>query len=205
MKKLLLYLCAFSTLFSSGCESRLFKYTATVDQTGQFVVDDGDGVYITSSFISRSSVARAFNLPEGSRVTDLKIESLSMSVTVSPSNAATSVTVNGYLGRSATQTQLLFRGVPVVLAGVNTPVIGLNDIIAGKLGELQTELENFVKGVGAGQLVELAISGTSTPAGSRIAFTINLHIKATVKYERCEEILKGMSDAPPCSEGETGH
>ncbi len=205
MKKLLLYSCAFSILFSSGCETRLFKYTVSIDQTGQFVVDDPDGVYISQTFISRTSVARAFNLPEGARVTELKIESLSMSVDVASTNRAISVTVTGYLGRSATSTQTLFRQVPVVLAGANIPGIGLNDLIASKVGELQTELENFVKGVGTGQLVDLAISGTSTPAGSRISFTINMHIKATVKYERCEEILKGMSDAPPCAEGETGH
>lgn len=200
-----LFLCALTlTILSSGCETRLFKYAATIDQTGQFIVDDLDGVYLTSSFITRASVARAFNLPEGSRVTELNIESLSMSITVASTNAANAVTVTGYLGRSATSTQTLFRQIPVVLAGVNLPGIGLNDLIESKVGELQRELENFVKGVGTGSLVELAISGTASPAGSRISFTIHLHIQATFKYERCEEILKGMSDAPPCAEGETG-
>jgi hypothetical protein len=179
----------------------LFKYTVSVDQTGQFVVDDVDGVYLTSTFISRTSVARAFNLPEGARVTKLNIESLSLNVVVANTNAANAVTVTGYLGRSATATQTLFRQVPVVLAGADIPGIGLNDLIASKVGELRSTLEDFVKGIGSAQLVELAIAGTSTPPGSRIAFTIHMHIKATVEYERCEEILKGMSDAPSCDGG----
>ena len=205
MKSFLPLLVAMFAIINLGCETRLFKYTVSIDQTGDFVVDDPDGVYISNAFISRSSIARAFNLPSGARVTELKIESLAISVEVASGNAATGFTVTGYLGRSPTSTETLFRQFPVVLAGANTPVIGLNSLIENKIGELQTTLENFVKGVGTGNLVELAISGTSTPAASRIAFTIHMHIKASVKYQRCEEILIGMSDAPACSEGETGN
>ncbi len=205
MKTIFLYTAIVFCLVNLGCETRLFKYTVSVDQSGRFVVDDLDGTYITSSFISRTSIANALNLPSGARVTELKIESLSLSVDIASTNAANAVTVNGYLGRSATSTEQLFRQVPVVLSGANVPGIGLNDLIESKVGQLQTELENFVKGIGTANLVELAISGTSTPAGSRISFTINMHIKATVKYQRCEEILMGMSDAPACAEGETGH
>jgi hypothetical protein len=205
MKNIHLFGAIALSILHLGCETRLFKYTVSIDQPGQFVVDDLDGTYITSTFISRSSIARAFNLPSGARVTELKIESLSLSVAVAPTNNANAVTVSGYLGRSATSTEQLFREVPVVLAGANIPGVGLNDIIEGKMGELQRTLEDFVKGIGAGNLVELAIAGTSTPSGRRISFTISMHIQATVKYERCEEIVKGMSDAPACSEGESGN
>lgn len=205
MRLSFVFLAAVFAIVNLGCETRLFKYTVSVDQTGDFVVDDPDGVYISNAFISRTSIARAFNLPSGARVTELKIESLAISVEVATANAATAVTVTGYLGRSPTSTETLFRQFPVVLAGANTEVIGLNSLIESKIGQLQTTLENFVKGIGTGSLVELAIAGTSTPSGSRIAFTIHMHIKASVKYERCEEILIGMSDAPACSEGETGN
>ncbi len=205
MKQIYLYGLALLAMLNLGCENKLFQYTVSVDQSGQFIVDDPDGVYITTSFISRTSVAKAFNLPAGARVKSLNIESLSVSVSTGNGNAASIVTVSGYLGRTATATETLFRHVPVLLGVLDIPKIGLNDLIESNIRKLQGDLENFVKGVGTGTLIELAVSGTTTPAGSRLVLTINLHIKATVQYERCEEILQGMSEAPGCAEGETAH
>ncbi len=194
MKKLLLFCFAFTILFSSGCVNRLFKYTVTIEQSTQHTVDDPDGSFTTSAFISRTTVARALNLPEGARVTDLNIESLSLRVSVPNTNQATLATVSGVLGTSAGSSHFLFRQQPIPLAGVNVPFIGLNSLIEDGIGKLKTELENFVKGLGSGSQVEVALSGVSTPAGSRVTVTIHLDIKATVKYERCEEVLEVLGD-----------
>ena len=205
MKKMLLYTTVLVATLNLGCENKLFRYTVSVDQSGQFVVDDPDGVYITSTFISRTSVAKSFNLPDGARVKELKIESLSLSVVVASTNAATAVTVNGYVGRVATTNNRLFNQATIPLVGADLPIFGLNALIEENIGKLQTELENFVKQRGTASLVEIAISGVSVPPSRRISFTIQMHIKATVQYERCEEIIKGMSEGPGCAEGETAH
>ncbi len=204
MKKLIAIVIVLAA-FNIGCENKRFQYTVSIDQVGQFTIDDPDGVYFTSTFISRTSIARAFNLPEGARVKSLKIESLSLSASKGLGNVASALTVSAFLGRTATQTNELFRNVPILLSVLDIPQIGLNDLIESNIQKLQTELENFVKGVGTGTLVEFAASGTTTPAGSRLVLVLNMHITATVQYERCEEILQGMTDLPACSEAETGH
>ncbi|MEO8167162.1 MAG: hypothetical protein ABI623_02885 [bacterium] len=205
MKYVLFVIMTIAATLNLGCDNKLFQYDVSVDQTGQFIIDDADGIYTTSTFISRTSVAKAFNLPDGARVTSLQIESLSLKVVTGAGNAATDVTISGYLGTSPTTTQTLFNRVSVPLGGLDIPFIGLNSLIESNIGKLRTELENFVKGVGTGSLIQLAVSGTTTPAGSRLVLTINMSIKATVHYERCEEILKGMSDGPACAEGEVAH
>jgi hypothetical protein len=202
MKRAFTYLFVIVAALNFGCETRLFKYTVEINQSGTYTIDE-TGSFTKSSVFSRGSVARAFNLPEGARVLELKIESMSMRISVGGTNQATAVTVSGVMSRAVGSSGVLFSQFPVPLVAVNAPYIGINSLIDDGIGKLQTELENFVKGLGQNSLVEIAISGVSTPSGRKITFTIHLDIKATVKYERCEEILPGMSNAQSC-EGGTG-
>jgi hypothetical protein len=200
MKKVLTYAFLAILCLNTGCVNRLFKYTVEINQTTQHTVDDPDGVFVTSAFINRTTVARALNLPSGSRVTELNIESLALSVSIPSTNQAVSVNLTGLMQRSAGgPTSELFRNQTIPLAGVNVPFIGLNALIADGIDKLKTELENFVKGIGTGTQVEIALSGTSTPAQRRVSVTIHVQIKATVKYERCEEVLEVLGDVgEPC-------
>lgn len=200
MRHLPMLCCALMLLLSSGCVNRLFKYTVTINQSTQHTVDDADGVFVTSAFLSRTAVARALNLPEGARVTELNIESLALRVSVPSTNQAVSVTVTGTMQRSVSgSTHHLFRNQLIPLVGVNTPVIGLNSLIEDGIETLRSELESFVKGLGSGTLVEIALAGTATPSGSRVTVTIHVEIKGTVKYERCEEVLEVLGDVgEPC-------
>ncbi len=200
MRQLTMFCCAFALLFSSGCVNRLFKYTVTINQSTQHTVDDADGVFVTGAFLNRTTVARALNLPEGARVTDLQIESLALRVSIPSTNQAFSVTVTGTMQRRAGgPTHHLFRNQIIPLAGVNTPLIGLNSLIEDGIENLRSELENFVKGLGSGTQVEIALAGNATPSGSRVTVTIHVEIKGTVQYERCEEVLEVLGDVgEPC-------
>lgn len=200
MKTSLTYLVVLLATLNLGCETRLFKYTVDLQQSGTYTIDE-TGSFTRSSVFSRASVARAFNLPDGARVTELKIESMSLRLSVGATNQAVSITASGVMSRSVGSSGNLFSQFPIPLVGVNTPFIGINALISDGIGKLQTEFENFVKGLGTNSLVEIAISGFATPAGQRMTVTLHLDIKATVKYERCEEILIGMSNNPSCDGG----
>lgn len=208
MKRIAVFVCILALLPSLGCENRLFTYTVSISQSSNYVLAEPGGTFTKSGIISRASVARALGLPDGARVTELKIESLSIQVIVANTNQANAITVSGVISRSAGQSERLFDRQTITIGGPGGGLAGetevaLNLLIAAGISHLQRELENFVKGLGSTSFVEIALAGFSTPSGTRIDLTLLLNIKASVKYERCEEILKGMSDAPSCDGGGT--
>lgn len=210
MKKTFLYAIVLVATLNLGCENKLFQYSVTIEQSGDYNIVEPTGTFTKSAFISRTSVAKSFRLPEGAKVKELNIESLSMKVIVANTNQAIDVTVLGRISKGLNNFENLFDNKTITLGGAGGGLAGeseiaINLLLIGGVAQLKSTLQDFVKGLGTTSLIEIILSGFSTPSRSRIDFTVVLEIKATVTYERCERILTGMSDGPGCAEGETVH
>ncbi len=160
---------------------------------------DSTGPFVQRVVITSDRVKAALDVPEDARVTGIDIESLSLRVAVKPENRAPALNVSGTIINANQARKKLFENKPVVLAGVNTPFIGLNSLIADGISELRGKLNGYVKDIDNAAFV-IEMNGDTAPAGQRVAVDLHLVIKATVKYDQCVEVPQLFSSGEECTE-----
>jgi hypothetical protein len=199
MKKKIIYVPLLALLLLTGCEKRLFHFIATIDQTPVFTFDS-TGPFVQRVVITSDRVKAALDVPEDARITGVDIESLSLRVAVKPENRATALSVSGTIINANQTRKKMFENYPVVLAGVNTPFVGLNSLIADGISELRGKLDGYVKNIDNTAFV-IEVRGDSSPSsGQRVAIDLNLVVKATVKYDQCVEVPQLFSSGEECTE-----
>jgi len=191
MKKITPFLLLLILPLLLGCEKRLFHFIVTIDRAATIPID------VTGSFnplpvtITEQHILGALDIPEGGTVTGVDIESISLRVVVSGDNQATALNLSGRIIENG-QSKNLFSNYPVLLAGVNAPVIGLNALIEDGVASLRNKINGYVKRIDHSSF-DIQVSGTTVRANQRAHLDLDLRIKATVKYGECLDVPFGSS------------
>jgi len=194
MKKLLipciLLICL--PLFSS-CEKRILSFPATFSRTEIFTLDEAGGAFSESSTITADDIRNALDLPDDADITSVNIEALSASVELLEANEASTITVSGSIDEIGGSQDFMFQNYVIPLDGIiglNTPFIGVNPLIAAGISKLKTKIESFLLGLGSQQSFDVAVSGTSSPGGARVAVQLYLKIQMSMEYKICVDVAK---------------
>lgn len=193
MNNFLLYLCAFSVLFSSGCVKRYFKYTVNMNVSGTWHIDQ------TGAFNSTSFLTAKLDIPSDAEIIDVNIESLTLKPLRYFDHTATSVEAEGRLDGNILFSRQTFRfDVDLPLIGM-TPIEEVPDfLIQSEVEKLRLKLASFLKNKQFPPGSSVSLVGTTQ--GGRVHLAVDYSIKATIKYGRCEEVLEVMGDvAQPCN------
>ncbi len=178
MKTLLLYSIVLSGLFLSGCQERYFKYTVNMNISGTWHINQ------TSSFNASSFLTSTLNIPSDADITEVNIESLTLTPRVLTGHTATSVQASAVIRDCTGAQQTLFPNQSLALVGIE--FIPDNVITAG-VAKLQSLVNDFAKSKTFPSCNQVILAGTVS--GGQAVLDIDYSIKATIKYGRCEEIL----------------
>lgn len=196
MKRLPIMVLILTAVLLASCESKLFHFVVNFNRTFVYSIDES-GPFEAEELVSADEIRSALTIPENARITSVDVEALSVKVVVRPENQVTNLLVTGKVVESPGGKTSMFNNYPIVLAGVDTPFIGLNDLIATGIGRLKSKLEGFIMGLDE-QSFAIELSGDSVPSGQILAIDVHLMVKATIKYEDCEDVLKGFMDGEDC-------
>ena len=120
---------------------------------------------------------------------------------VKSGNQASRINVTAKIIDVNQQTETVYENYPVTLTGlinVDTPFIGLNDLIATGVSKLRGKLEGYAKNTDSGSFF-IEVSGISVPSGQRVLVDLHLRVKATVKYDQCVEVPQLFSSGEECT------
>ena len=196
MRRFAITILFFTVPLLTSCEKRLFHFVLNYDKTLVYAVDE-TGPFEYEELVTADEIRSALDIPEDARITGVDVEALSVKVVVRPENQVTNLVVSGKVVETPGGKTSMFNNFPVVLAGVDTPFIGLNDLIASGVGRLKSKLQGFIMGLDY-QSFGVELSGDSVPSGQALAVDIHLLVKATIKYEQCVEVLSGFMDGETC-------
>ena len=185
--KILISLVGIFSLLSS-CEEKAFNFVLNIDEEYQFDALD-DGIFSVATEISRNDILEDIEIEPDAEVESVDVESFAVRITEIANNEATSVSLDGlmYLDGDISQTPFtIFED--LIVNGDNASdyitVTGLNataiNALSGKLLAYvnNTDNDNFI----------FQLNGTSIPDGSRIAATVELKMRATVKFKENLEV-----------------
>jgi hypothetical protein len=189
MRKLFTSILILTLPFVLGCEKRLFKFAATMDQTSVFTLSTVNGSFAEEQFITRSDVLGKLDIPKKAHITDVKIESLSLKVIKRPENKAPAMTVYATVFGTRVPGRM-FDPVTVPLVGVDAPYFGLNALIESAIDGLKDKFKAYIQALDNTSF-SVQVTGNSVPAGQEIALDLQLIIKATIEYEECVETIPG--------------
>jgi hypothetical protein len=178
MKTLLLCSIVLSVLVLSGCVDRYFKYTVNMNISGTWHIDQ------TSSFNASSFLTSTLDIPSDADITEVNIESLTLTPRVLTGHTATSVQASAVIRDCVGTQQTLFPSQSFALVGIE--FIPDNVITAG-VAKLQSLVNDFAKNKQFLPCNQVFLAGTVS--GGRAVLDIDYSIKATIKYGRCEQIL----------------
>jgi hypothetical protein len=196
MRRFAIAVLFFTVPLLASCEKRLFHFVLNYDKTFVYAVDE-TGPFEYEELVSADEIRSTLDIPEDARITGVDVEALSVKVVVRPENQVTNLVVSGKVVETPGGKTSMFNNFPIVLAGVDTPFIGLNDLIASGIGRLKSKLQGFIMGLDS-QSFGIELSGDSVPSGQALAVDIHLLVKATIKYEQCVEVLSGFMDGEKC-------
>jgi len=189
MKKCVTSILILTLPFILGCEKRLFRFVATIDQTSVFTLSTVYGNFAEQQFIARNDVLGKLDIPKKAHITDVKIESLSLKVIKRPENKAPAMTVSATVFGTRVPGRM-FDPVTVPLVGVDVPFVGLNALIESAIDGLKDKFKAYIQALDNTSF-SVQVTGNSVPTGQQIALDLQLIIKATVEYEECVETLEG--------------
>ncbi|MGA9365378.1 MAG: hypothetical protein WBW16_13520 [Bacteroidota bacterium] len=193
MRKLVTSILILTLPFILGCEKRLFRFVATIDQTSVFTLSSVNGNFAQEQFIARDDVLGKLDIPKKAHITDVKIESLSLKVIKRSENKAPAMTVYATVFGTRVPGKM-FDPVTVPLVGVDAPFIGLNALIESAIDGLKDKFKAYIQALDHTSF-SVQVTGNSVPTGQQIALDLQLIIKATVEYEECVDTIPGTGGA----------
>ncbi|MEK7249927.1 MAG: hypothetical protein AAB209_05820 [Bacteroidota bacterium] len=194
MKKILLWCCAFSMLFSMGCATRYFRYTTNLNTSGTWHIDQ------TGAFSSTSFISGTLDVPDDADILEVTIESLTLTPrvlaghTASSVQAAANVTYPIFAGIGE-ETAPLFPSQTLSLGNGQSPP---NALIQQGIERLKKLVIDFIRKGGFPPRTRVTLEGTVQ--GGRAVLEIDYSINASIKYGRCQEVLNSMSGGEECPE-----
>jgi len=193
MRKFVTSILILTLPFILGCEKRLFRFVATIDQTSVFKLSSEHGDFEEMQKVTRDDVLGKLDIPKKAHVTDVKIESLSLKVIKRPENEAPALDVSACtfdINKGDISTKSLFEHKTVPLVGVDVPLFGLNALIESAVDGLKDKFKGYILALDQKDF-NIDVAGVSTPVGKRVALDLHLIIKATVEYEECVDTIEG--------------
>ena len=192
--KIILSLLGATLLLFSSCEEKAFNFVLNIDDTYEFDVFD-DGVFSVATEISQSAILEDIEIESDAEIEDVNIESFAVRVTTLNGNAAEGVSLNGYIypNGDINETPIPVFENLVVNGNEASDFIsidqlnnaGINAFASKLLGYInETDIEDFA----------FQLNGTSLPSGSNIAATVELKMRATVKFKENLEVPFFMGD-----------
>jgi hypothetical protein len=200
MKKLVASMLILTLPFILGCEKRLFKFVATMDQTSVYNLSSANGTFQEAHTITRDDVLGKLDIPKKAHITMVRIESLSLKVVKKQGNQAPAMAVSATLHGNM-PTKKLFDNQTVSLVGIDVPFIGLNALIQDGIDGLKEVFAGYIVAFNNNNF-DIQVTGNSVPAGQAIALDLQVIIKATVEYEECVETIRGTG-GEKCDEDST--
>jgi hypothetical protein len=192
MKTFVLFSLIAATFAFSGCVKRFLKYTTTMDLSGTMHIDQSGG------FSTSSSLNATLNIPSDAKVTDISIESLSLVPRILTGHTAQTVNAGGNVITSSGSTPL-FPAQNLTLTGIEFIP---DAVIAAGVEKLKGIVTDYMANHNIPTTTYITISGTVF--GGRALFDIDYHIKATVKYGRCEEMPSFWNIGDDCPDNNVG-
>jgi hypothetical protein len=185
MKKLIIGCVALMLFIGTGCNEQLFRQVLTVNKDMTFAIDH-TGAFADNGTITAASIEDALNLPERSRVVDVFIETIKLSVSVKSGNVASTVKVSGSLqgGDALFVDQNIDLTDPEVL---DESWFGFTVLNEDGIEDLKTRLSEIIEGTNIADL-NFSFTGNSVPGGQKIQIDVRLRVVATVLYEACFEV-----------------
>ncbi|MBN1542031.1 hypothetical protein JW992_07765 [candidate division KSB1 bacterium] len=186
-------------ILSTSCEKRLFSFVADIDQIQTYQIDQ-TGAFEIGRVVSRSDVLAILDIPQDAYVTDVKIQTIAVSVTIKEGNQASHVKLTATVNDLLSGKEQVFRDYPVPLTGklgIANPWSPVTLLLDRGINKVKNKIAGYVKNNDPFDY-ELILEGDSDPVSQRVVADIRLKIVATVEYDACIEVFSVFSGGKEC-------
>jgi len=198
LKKLLYFILIIPFIMGGSCQKRKFEVTANAFLNKVYNIDR-DGSFTEFATISDREI-RSFldGLPKDAKITEVTIKALSMKVTPNSANEVTGLSFTGLVVDAQSSEPIFgFEDYPVPLAGVNFPLVGLNNVIAAGISKARSKIEGIIMENEFGDF-QLALEGVPRLGGSRFVADVHIRISIQIEYEECREVWEYLDGGEEC-------
>lgn len=202
-KRILIYLLALLPIIMGGsCEKRKYNFLSNV-KLDKIYTFDNTGPFEKFRNIYDSDIRKFLDdLPKDAKVTDIKINALSLKIVPANGNDVSLVKISGGIAESIDDNnpQELFSGTdyPVPITGIAAQFININDIIAAGINKAKKKIKNYILKNEFG-FFTLGIY-TIPVSGNRLVLDITLKIDIQIEYEQCIEVWDYVSGGEKCNQ-----
>lgn len=175
-------------VIASSCEEKAFNFVLNLDEEYQFDALD-DGVFSVATEISRNDILEDIEIDTDAEVESVDVESFAVRITEITGNEATSVSLDGlmYLDGDISQTPFTVFEDLIVNGDNASDYIAITGLNATAINALSGKLLAYINNTDNDNFI-FQLNGTSIPDGSRIAATVELKLRATVKFKENLEV-----------------
>ncbi len=173
----------------ASCEEKAFNFVLNIDEEYQFDAIDNNGVFSVATEISRDDILDDIEIESDSEIESVDVESFAVKITEVTGNEATSVNLEGlmYLEGDISQTPFTVFDNLIVNGDNASDFIAVTSLNAAAINALSVKLLAYVNNTDNDNFI-FQLNGTSIPDGSRVAATVELKMRATVKFKENLEV-----------------
>ncbi|MBK7980251.1 MAG: hypothetical protein IPK06_09705 [Ignavibacteriae bacterium] len=202
-KRILIYiLVSLPILMGGSCEKRKYNFLSKVKMNKIYTFDN-NGSYEKFAYISESDTRKFLDdLPKDAKVTDVKINSLSLKIIPGNGNDVGIVKLSGQLTENTDDNnpQFIFTGnnYPVPVSGTAAMFVNINDLIEAGINKAKKKIKNYILKNEFGFFI-LGIQAQPV-SGNRLVLDITLNIDIQIEYEQCIEVWDYVSGGEKCNQ-----
>jgi hypothetical protein len=165
-------------LLIMGCESQEFEFVGTINTEKTYLVDNS-GTFNESAQVVMGEFLDSLDIPEGSQLGDVNIESLTIMIEPLDGNQASSVNVSGSVNIGG-ENITLFNNLQVT--STNGSWMSITGLAQSGIDAVRDKFQQYLDNTGSDPFT-VSASGYSAPAaGSRVHARITIQITCTVTY-----------------------
>jgi hypothetical protein len=198
IKTFILFVVLPLTLSCEGCVRQQYSVTGTFPLSRTFTIDE-TGSFQGGDLITADDIRDALDIPQDACITSVDIQGISLKYKLLPDNAATSVTVSGFVEEiGGTGRTFAFEDylLPMPVGYVQQAIV--TGLLATGISAIQERIEGFLTGLGS-QAFVVGVVGDASPAGSRVNIDLTLTIRGSFQYAFCIDVFDFMAEGPECT------
>jgi hypothetical protein len=199
MSKRILVILSLLAILNTSCEKRLFKFVLDLNEMKTFSIDH-TGPFEIGRVVSREDVLAAADISKEANITDVRIQTIAISVTMREGNQADYLKLTAAVNDLGSGKEQIFKDYSVQLTGklgIQNPFSPVSFLLDRGINKIKSKISGYLERDDPFDY-ELILSGDSDPAGERIAADVRLKIVAVVEYEECIDVLAVTAGGEEC-------
>ncbi len=182
-----------------SCEKQTFHFVVDFSDDVTYEINATGDFQTERATVTSNDIRSKLDIPETARITGVEVKALSLTIAKQGDNTATAVVLSGEIDDHVGDLDYVFVDKTVPLVGLDVPFIGLNSLIESGITKLRNRIQAYIQRTNTADL-DLWLTGSPTPAGSRVHLTAHLVVDLTVKYDECLSVPAGLTGGDKCNE-----